>query len=292
MCSGPEDEDEAQEHEQELGQQVDDPQECRHAGRLLQAADARKRHDAEHGQAAGHRPRRGRQGRPEHAQVARDEGGRERREGDQREAHRPAGEEARKLVEGVPGERRRSARLGEHRHPLGVADRDGREDQAGREQGDRGEAEAVDRDQAERRDRSTSPCAGTPRRRARPGRGRGGAGPRSCARPVSAAALGRGRLLRCEYPYPTRCHPVRHGRLTIRPRRLPITSRRPHARVTVLPDRCQAPTNRCQAERVVRLAQPPRSAAIGHAPSLVLAITVRVVPVTGSWVLRNETPAS
>ena len=147
-----EDEEEADDHQQQLGQEVDHGQQDVDAGRLLDAhhvdqAEDDDDADAEEdvGRAVAQRV-----DADDAAEVVRHE---ERRDGDRDrvvEHLRPGGEEGRELVEGAAGERRRAARLGVHRGGLGVGGRRQIEDEAGDDEDDRRQAERERRDEAER----------------------------------------------------------------------------------------------------------------------------------------------
>jgi hypothetical protein len=80
----------------------------------------------------------------------RDEEGRDRDREDVVKAQRPAGEERHELVEGVPRERRRAARLRVVNGALGVRRRRRREDDAADDEDERGETERDAGGEAER----------------------------------------------------------------------------------------------------------------------------------------------
>ena len=77
------------------------------------------------------------------AEIVRQEERRQRDHDQVVEEERPAGHEARQVVERAPDERRRSARLGQRGGAFGVREGDDQEERAGREQHDRREAERV-----------------------------------------------------------------------------------------------------------------------------------------------------
>ncbi len=78
---------------------------------------------------------------PEHGQVMGHEVGRDRDRDHVVEHLPPGGDEADQLVEGVAGEARGAAGLGEHHRRLGIGGRRGGEDQPGDDEGDRRQAE-------------------------------------------------------------------------------------------------------------------------------------------------------
>ena len=149
---GREDEHEADDHQQQLREEVDHGQQDVDAGRLLDADDVDQAEDDDDADAEEDvgRAVAQRVDADHAAEVVRHE---ERRDGDRDrvvEHLRPGREEGRELVEGAAGERRRAARLGVHRGGLGVGGRRQIEDEAGDDEDDRRQAERERRDEAER----------------------------------------------------------------------------------------------------------------------------------------------
>ena len=135
-----EDEDCAQDHQQDLGHQVGDREEDVQIRGLAQAADVQPGQHRDHHEAPDDVPRVVPQAREERAQVVRHEERADRDRDDVVERQRPAREERGDLVEGMPGERGRAARLGEHRGALGVGLRREREEAARKDEDERREA--------------------------------------------------------------------------------------------------------------------------------------------------------
>ena len=134
-------EDDADPDQHDLGGEVGDREDEVEFRGLLGAADVERgeaddqRRAADH--VAGAVPERG----PEDGQVVGHEEGRDR-DRDRVVEHLPPGrDEADELVEGVAGEARGAAGLGEHHGRLGVAGGGGGEDQPGDDEGDRRQAE-------------------------------------------------------------------------------------------------------------------------------------------------------
>ena len=84
------------------------------------------------------------------AEIVRQEERRQRDHDQVVEEERPAGHEARQVVERAADERRGAARLGQRSGAFGVRERDDQEEHAGREQHERREAERVRGEHAER----------------------------------------------------------------------------------------------------------------------------------------------
>ena len=91
-----------------------------------------------------------RRGRKRRREVVRQEQRRQRDDDEVVEEERPAGREAGEVVERAPGERRGAAGLGDRGRALRVRERDDEEEEAGREQDDRRQAERLRRDDPER----------------------------------------------------------------------------------------------------------------------------------------------
>ena len=136
--------------QQHLGGEVGDGQDDVKARRLLDAEDVDDHQEDDDGDAAHRVVRPGLEDGPECGQVVGHEEGRDGDRDDVVEHQRPAGAEAHELVEGVTGEARRAAGLGEHRGGLGI--REGRHDeqQAGEHEDQRREPQGVERHHAER----------------------------------------------------------------------------------------------------------------------------------------------
>jgi hypothetical protein len=143
-------EDEADDREDDLRREVEHGQAEVELRGLPEAADVERRQQRDHRDAADDVARRVLERRPERGQVVRHE---ERRDGDRDdvvERQRPAGEERRDLVERVASERRRAARLREHRRALRVRLRGQREQSAGQHEDDRRQPERMRRDEPQR----------------------------------------------------------------------------------------------------------------------------------------------
>ena len=136
--------------QQALGDQVRHGQEQVQLGRLADPADVQRRQAGDHDDTADDVPRAVVQRREERAQVVRHEEGADRDGDDVVERQRPAGEERGHLVEGVAGEGRGAAGLGEHGRALGIGLRGQREQAAGEDEHQRRQAQCVRGDEAER----------------------------------------------------------------------------------------------------------------------------------------------
>ena len=145
-----EDEREADDHEQDLRREVDDCERDRELRRLLHADHVQRDEHDDHDRAADDVPRVRVQRLPEDGEVVGDEERRHRHGHDVHEHLRPAGREAHDLVEGMPGEAGRAARLREAGGALGVGRSRRGEDHAGHDEDERGQPERVDGSEPER----------------------------------------------------------------------------------------------------------------------------------------------
>ena len=163
--------DQADRDQQRLRAQVGQRQEDVEAGRLLHAHDVQRHQQQHYDRAAVDVVGVGVQvpARPELGQVVRHEDRRDRDRDGVVQHLRPAGEERDRLVEGVPRERRRAAGLGEPGGGLRVGDGREEEDGARDEERDRGQAQRVGGDQAQRVvDRRPDVAVGRREQRRRP----------------------------------------------------------------------------------------------------------------------------
>ena len=150
---GREHEEEPREHEQHLGQEVDDGERDVQPGRLLGAEDvdgAQQDDDADAEEDVAGALLEELDRLEQAAEVVRDEERRDRDGDDVVEHLRPRREERPELVERAPREARRAARLGVHRRRLGVRRGGAEEDRAGDQEDQRRQAEREARDQAQR----------------------------------------------------------------------------------------------------------------------------------------------
>jgi hypothetical protein len=141
---------EAEDHEEDLRDEVDDREHDAHARRLLHAHRVQDDEDDDHDDPPDDVPRVLLQRLPEDGQVVRHEEGR-RRDRDHVDEHlRPGRAEGDDLVERMPCEAGRAAGLRVADGALGVRRGGGREDHAGDHEHERRQAERVDSGQAER----------------------------------------------------------------------------------------------------------------------------------------------
>ena len=145
-----EDQDEADPDQDHLGGEVGDGEDEVQFRRLLGAADVDQGEGDDQHRAADDVAGAAAQPGPEDRQVVGHEEGRDRDRDRVVEHLPPGGDEADHLVEGVAGEAGGAAGLGEHHRRLGVGGGGGGEDQAGDDEGDRGEAEGEGGGDAER----------------------------------------------------------------------------------------------------------------------------------------------
>ncbi len=124
-----------------LGAEVGDRQDQVEFRGLLGAADVERGEADDERGAADDVPRAVAEPGPEDGQVVGHEEGRDRDRDRVVQHLAPGGDEADELVEGVAGEARGAARLGEHHGRLGVGGGGGGEDQPGDDEGDRGQPE-------------------------------------------------------------------------------------------------------------------------------------------------------
>ena len=147
---GAEDEEEAEQHEQQLRAEVDEREDDVQLRRLLDADDVEGDEHDDHRRAADDVPRVLLQRPPEDREVV---GHEERRDGDRDdvvEHLRPRRPEGDDLVEGVAGEARGAARLGEADGALGVGGGGRGEEDAGDHEDERRQPEREDGGDAER----------------------------------------------------------------------------------------------------------------------------------------------
>ena len=133
-----------------LGGEVGDGEDQVEFRRLLGASDVDHRERGDEDGAADDVARGVAERLPEDGQVVGHEVGRDRDRDRVVEHLPPGGDEADHLVEGVAGEARGAAGLRVHHGRLGVGGGGGGEDQAGDDEGDRGQAEGEGRGDAER----------------------------------------------------------------------------------------------------------------------------------------------
>ena len=145
-----EDQDEPDPDQHDLGGEVGDGEDQVQFRRLLGAADVDQGEADDQRRAADDVAGAAAQPGPEDGQVVGHEEGRDRDRDRVVEHLPPGGDEADQLVEGVAGEARGAAGLRVHHRRLGVGGGGGGEDQAGDDEGDRGQAEREGGGDAER----------------------------------------------------------------------------------------------------------------------------------------------
>ena len=186
---GAEDEREAEQHEEHLRPEVDHREPDRELRRLGDPDDVERHEQDDHDRAADDVPRVLAERLPEDREVVGHEerGGRDRDDVD--EHLRPRRAERDELVEAVPREARRAARLGEAHRPLRVRRRRGREHDARDDEDERRQPERDRRPSARARSRSTSRRCRRRWRRARACRA-----PAPCAPRAADGSLARARV--------------------------------------------------------------------------------------------------
>ena len=145
-----EDQDQADPDQHDLGGEVGDGEDQVQFRRLLGAADVDQGEGDDQRRAADDVAGAAAQPGPEDGQVVGHEEGRDRDRDRVVEHLPPGGDEADQLVEGVAGEAGGAAGLRVHHRRLGVGGGGGGEDQAGDDEGDRGQAEGEGGGDAER----------------------------------------------------------------------------------------------------------------------------------------------
>ena len=145
-------EDEAERDEQQLRQEVERGDEDPDAVERRPPDQPHERHDQDDGHRDHDVPRvpAERRNAQRAGQVVREKERRERDHDQVVEEERPAGEEAREVVQRAPDEGRRAARLRQGGGALGVGERDDQEEDADRQQHERREPERTRGDDAER----------------------------------------------------------------------------------------------------------------------------------------------